>query len=838
MNSKNILTEATNLILVIFMSFSFTYAMTTSLGLPFSAYTVILLIAIVSIACSFALKNKVSLLITGLAAGIPLIMTVIYLLVKGLFYKLIYKIGVFLVWTADFIEGFEKYEPRYGLYILIFLCIVITIFAYIFTIKYFNFYVLLVSGVTIFIVQWMYGFLVSILPFYIYLLFIMVYYFRYIYQGNVQKESNDYLKTYMFNIAVIPVCALILLLVVISPIKSTPIQWKWLDNRINAVYNFFNNTFPSNESFDFFSLSATGFGGSGSRLGGRVNLDKTLVLDVEAPRQVYLKGAVSDFYTGSVWRNTDKQLQQFNFLHDSLRYDFNEMSQGILSESGDKSFDTYFDKEIIKITYKNIKMKTLLLPLKTYRFNIPGKSQNDLFIDSNGILSMKKAEGKDFMYTTETYLPKYSDEGFQNALRKSSRGYIYRKDESILNSYAAFWNEKIITLNPDGMTYFINLDSKALDFEKDARLRELKTTFENLNVIYSKYLQLPETLPDRVKTLASDITSSANNDYDKVKAIEQYLARNYKYTLSPKPASRRKDFVDSFLFEQKEGYCTYFASAMTVMVRSIGIPARYVEGYMLPSNPETGRIFRVTNEQAHAWVEVYFEGYGWLPFEPTAPFVTSFYSSKEATSLAGIGSGMYENPAYLEYLMHLRGYGNSNISLSDTGLPEQKSYAAYILGGSAALILVLFIVTILVNFSRSKIRILKYATMEPREAVLYQFKYYMKVLSLIGYPVKQGETPLEYSTRISCFMIYYMFGYKKENIDQFMDRVKTDSSLLKLSKLDNVMKVFIQARYSKEAISEDDKKLVYGFNEYLNLTAKDNLGTMKYLAYKYILGMI
>jgi len=133
----------------------------------------------------------------------------------------------------------------------------------------------------------------------------------------------------------------------------------------------------------------------------------------------------------------------------------------------------------------------------------------------------------------------------------------------------------------------------------------------------SRYLEVPSSVPKRVKSLARRITSSAENNYDKVKAIEDYMARNYRYSIdSPVPPEGR-DAVDHFLFDTDVGFCEQFASATTIMLRSLGIPARFVAGYTPGTrNPFTG-YYEVRNSDAHTWVEVYFPAYGWYEFDPT-----------------------------------------------------------------------------------------------------------------------------------------------------------------------------------------------------------------------------
>ncbi|MFN2491136.1 MAG: transglutaminase family protein [Actinomycetota bacterium] len=121
-----------------------------------------------------------------------------------------------------------------------------------------------------------------------------------------------------------------------------------------------------------------------------------------------------------------------------------------------------------------------------------------------------------------------------------------------------------------------------------------------------------------MKDLARAATRDATNDFDRVLAIESYLRRNFRYTIdSPVPPPGR-DAVDHFLFDAKVGFCEQFASATTVMLRSLGIPARVAAGYAVGDrNPFTG-LYDVRASDAHTWVEVWFpDGLGWDEFDPT-----------------------------------------------------------------------------------------------------------------------------------------------------------------------------------------------------------------------------
>ncbi|MCT9098504.1 DUF3488 and transglutaminase-like domain-containing protein [Haloarchaeobius sp. HME9146] len=135
--------------------------------------------------------------------------------------------------------------------------------------------------------------------------------------------------------------------------------------------------------------------------------------------------------------------------------------------------------------------------------------------------------------------------------------------------------------------------------------------------VAERYTQLPADTPERVRNLTADITADTSNPYEKARAIEAWLETEKTYSLNASHDPSRP-VVDQFLFEMDRGYCQYFASAMTVMLRSEGIPARYVTGFS-PGVRGGEDEYLVTGSNAHAWVEVYFPETGWVRFDPTPP---------------------------------------------------------------------------------------------------------------------------------------------------------------------------------------------------------------------------
>ncbi|TBL69401.1 transglutaminase-like domain-containing protein [Paenibacillus thalictri] len=190
-----------------------------------------------------------------------------------------------------------------------------------------------------------------------------------------------------------------------------------------------------------------------------------------------------------------------------------------------------------------------------------------------------------------------------------------------------------------------------------------------LGDVGDEYIQLPEHLPSRVSELTMRITENAAGTYEKVKAVEAYLQTHYTYTLqNTRPPAPGEDFVDHFLFTQQQGYCDHFSTAMAVMLRTIGIPTRWVKGFApgevisqanspFAGQSDTMLTVEVRGKDAHSWVEAYIPGTGWMAFEPTPGFsdtpllsspavVKAGDSTKERSGLAAFGSyvaAMFEN---------------------------------------------------------------------------------------------------------------------------------------------------------------------------------------------------
>lgn len=132
--------------------------------------------------------------------------------------------------------------------------------------------------------------------------------------------------------------------------------------------------------------------------------------------------------------------------------------------------------------------------------------------------------------------------------------------------------------------------------------------------IRERYLQLPNSTPQRIRRFAAELTTDVDTWFDKAAVIEQWLEENKEYSLEvTRPDG---NIADAFIFEMERGYCVYFATAMTAMLRTLGIPARFTVGYT-PGQPVDEDEWVVRGFNSHAWVEVFFPEIGWVSFDPT-----------------------------------------------------------------------------------------------------------------------------------------------------------------------------------------------------------------------------
>ena len=312
------------------------------------------------------------------------------------------------------------------------------------------------------------------------------------------------------------------------------------------------------ESRDVFSLYAVGLSPQGqNQLGGKPNPDNSVMMQVKTPRVTYLRGAIYDEYDGHAWRNTAGGKR---YLWHSDRTETDKSSLFNMNLPAEMVSQKQDNVQTITVQMLNDSASTLFVPQRIREMNTGGDMVPY------------------FARSTEVFIT-----------RNLRPGDTYEVSAPLYVS------------GEPGMGQILEICAAMDD-----------PLWDELPDIYT---QLPGHLGQQLVSLAQDITKDGGSPYDRAMMIQNWLNRNFQYTLDVGEHPDNIDFVTSFLLDTKKGYCTYFASAMTVLCRMVGLPARYVEGYLAEPDPAGEAI--VTGTDAHAWTEIYFKGFGWLTFDAT-----------------------------------------------------------------------------------------------------------------------------------------------------------------------------------------------------------------------------
>jgi hypothetical protein len=271
--------------------------------------------------------------------------------------------------------------------------------------------------------------------------------------------------------------------------------------------------------------------------------------------------------------------------------------------------------------------------------------------------------------------------------------------------------------------------------EADATsLREASTDYPEW--IVPRYLQLPSTLPERVAELAQEIAGPQGNPYDRAVAIRDYLRRTIEYREDIEAPPKDRDAIDYLLYDSREGYCNYYASAMVVMARAVGIPARLVVGYAGGELDEETARYVVRRRDTHAWVEVYFPGFGWVEFEPTAnePLITRPETSDD--SVRELPDGEIESRLERDL---------GRLEAEEQGLPGAPIPFAQT-GGSSFQRAAVAAVALCAGISALAIWFFKRRSVEETSAVGKIYKRMCQYTHLVGIRGRPYQTPYEYAS--------------------------------------------------------------------------------------------
>lgn len=199
---------------------------------------------------------------------------------------------------------------------------------------------------------------------------------------------------------------------------------------------------------------------------------------------------------------------------------------------------------------------------------------------------------------------------------ENAPGLVYAAGvlESVDQPFQVAWRQADDKFGAQVSTNSYRVESYVPGFDADA-LRAAGEDYPDW--VRAQYLYVPDEMPARVLALARDLTATEPTPYDRARAIEAYL-QTIPYSLDVPVPPTDVDVVDYFLFELQRGYCDYYATAMAMLARAAGIPARVAVGYAAGDYDPATRTYRVTGADAHSWTQLYFPNYGWVDFEPTS----------------------------------------------------------------------------------------------------------------------------------------------------------------------------------------------------------------------------
>lgn len=527
-----------------------------------------------------------------------------------------------------------------------------------------------------------------------------------------------------FVLGVLPFLLVYAVLLCFVPMPDKPYDWQWVKNiywRTEEKITMYteNLWYRGNEYFDG---ATSGFSGDGDLSGGIIKNDTKLMnLGIGKPTDtsIYLAGKVFDSFNGREWENRREDDGVLNGgIRDGISesekmMDVMETVYALRRYTGNLN-PTFYSSIMMDVSYLYFHTNYLMAPSKTWIIENEDKKINYHYNGGNLLFDTKGGYGTEYT--------------LQFCQLEIEREELYRFLDWNQGEDAKEWT-KVVNKYTD----------------EDIPIEDLYAYRE---IMKEQYLPQTDISPEMEEWIAF-VASDANTDVEKLKYIESALA-GMEYNTNPGKlpvtVTDESSFLDYFIFDKREGYCVHFATAFVLLARAEGFPARYVQGFCVPE--VSGDDTPVYSYMAHAWPEVYIEGKGWIPFEPTPGFGENRYLPEKENTDSDVSTA-YTNISELQM--------QDNTPEPESEMPEENTVAEntsekqernrrmpylvrvvwILLGGSV----VFFAIDWFWEKHREKRRGLdeKY-----RLAVLYN----LQILGMLGYKRKPSETYHELAERI------------------------------------------------------------------------------------------
>ena len=785
-----------------------------------------------------------------------------------------------LTMTVRYIWGLEEHRLTYERVTIGTISFLFSFVVVIFGYYRFRFWVLFVVSVGTFSLLITSSAFSYYRSFYVFILCLLALFISYLHQRSVAKFAGITPATkYVLPMAVIP-----LLIAEVVPIPQAGFLG---ETTISQPFTFLNNTLSDfmgqnnlNQQSDLpqqgdFTLRQIGFNQSGGRLGGDMVLNDNVFmrLQTSAPLPLYLTGSIKDTYTGDRWINrysdyvaidfssTDQNLEMLEHFSSAHLPQLVRFIDGVASEQiiPARYFPWYHPHDV------NSPVKTFFDEVSGFRiqaapewegywnlFFIPNQTEIDVLdaqfktVFHAGIIdnvfsrrnNLTFLRDRDRRLMTEQPIPentRYTIVSYRETTAIGFDAHLHR----LQHSYRGVLQD---------ISYMLETFRQITGYQKAVdglSHNGITISYENLlnsyliprsDEIYQIYTWLPANFPTRVQDLAVMVTEGAANDFERMLLLERYLSQNYTYTLTPGRPPRARDFVEHFLFDIREGYCTYFATAFVTMARSLGMPARYVEGFLVSGEPAEDGFIDVLNNMGHAWAEVYFEGFGWHRFEPTprsgVPHSPEWFENALPESEHGldeheIGENQEQNDdpeqdedelEETEEQVDDSDQDEEGENVDSPPTPQDESQQPMIEELASHLWLwvtfgiSLFVLLILVRLILIHVRNWRRKKAGNQAAVIDAFDTLLFYLKFFKFQMEANETASLYVDRVCA---------------QYFDHA-SEGHFLK-----EATAVFTKARYSNQAISTEEREVVASAVRHLEAIMKSSPGRWRYFFYRY-----
>lgn len=528
-------------------------------------------------------------------------------------------------------------------------------------------------------------------------------------QIHWKKEKQKSMQAYMLWI--MPFLAVYFCLMLLPKVREEPYDWQIVKNvygQIKESLLKFSINYLRWDDEDY-DLSLSGFSERGSLEGRNVeNQSEIMLIDSKSrlTANIYLIGKVYDTFDGRQWEQQSKNTAKERYI------DAAETLCAV-KRFDNRYYTDYLARRDITINYQYFRSEFLFAPLKAMEIK---QNYEELdFTELGGSLHFDGKNGYGMEYEVAFYQLNEGQDVF----------WQFLEDAPVPNEEDM---EELLALLEETTGENIGID-------------EIEKYRQEIFDCYQENIVLTEG----VEAYLKEITEGAETDVEKLKAIEAELA-SFTYTRTPgelpETIASSGEFLDYFLLESREGYCTYFATAFVLLARAEGLPARYVQGFCVPVNGRGETM--VYSNMAHAWPEVYFEGIGWIPFEPTPGYLELRYTSwglqkgKEDSGSQTAQSG--ETEEFFEEPEEEEGQELSEF----LGQNGKRRHFLRLLG---LIVLWMFLAALLIFMLNRLLIRFRYRKMTQDEKFKAEAARNMRILALMGIARKEEETLEEFRRR-------------------------------------------------------------------------------------------